>query len=333
MGILCAVLLLPLSVAARGCAQFNRDLKFGMEGEDVRLLQQFLNTDARMTIANSGLGSPGQESTYFGLKTKAAVMKFQELYSSEVLVPAGLSRASGYFGALSRTKLAGLCEQKNATPSSPQTTLKPQNTTTPIQLSQSLGSEPVSSSADNIKPFIMFPADYAVHQGQKLVVFGGGFTPTDNTMIVGTTRFTGLSPTKNRTLEVTIPADALKGKFDVTFLNAKGESNRTFVVVTDPNAVAPKIVSYTPTSGPIATSITITGENFSKDWNEVYIGAKPVTGLISPDGKTLTLTVTLPVPGVSSGQDVPNVDVSAPMWFYIVNPSGISNSGVFTLKF
>jgi peptidoglycan hydrolase-like protein with peptidoglycan-binding domain len=43
----------------------------------VQLLQKYLNTHG-FPIAPSGVGSLGKETQYFGLATKAAVVKFQK---------------------------------------------------------------------------------------------------------------------------------------------------------------------------------------------------------------------------------------------------------------
>lgn len=57
---------------------FNRDLSFGMKGPDVFKLQQQLN-QADFRVAQSGFGSPGKETYFFGEKTKSALIKFQEV--------------------------------------------------------------------------------------------------------------------------------------------------------------------------------------------------------------------------------------------------------------
>ena len=75
----------------------TRDLSLGKSGEDVRSLQKLLNANG-FAITASGPGSKGNETTYFGPATKAAVIKFQ---LSRSIVP-----SAGYVGILTRASLA-----------------------------------------------------------------------------------------------------------------------------------------------------------------------------------------------------------------------------------
>lgn len=77
---------------------FNRTLSVGDSGQDVYELQKILNSDSRTQVAQDGVGSPGNESYYFGQKTKQAVIAFQNLYREQILIPNRLSEGTGFVG-------------------------------------------------------------------------------------------------------------------------------------------------------------------------------------------------------------------------------------------
>lgn len=84
--------------------RFTRSLTLGSTGSDVKALQVFLNAHG-FTINSSGVGSSGNETTYFGSATRAALMKFQEYYAKDVLTPNGLTKGTGFFGASTMKKV------------------------------------------------------------------------------------------------------------------------------------------------------------------------------------------------------------------------------------
>jgi len=80
---------------------FTQDLELGIVSEDVRSLQKFLNTHG-FFIADSGVGSDGNETNYFGPATQTQVIEFQKTY--------GIVPASGYVGPKTRAKIQEILE-------------------------------------------------------------------------------------------------------------------------------------------------------------------------------------------------------------------------------
>ncbi|MEX0651950.1 MAG: hypothetical protein WD509_00540 [Candidatus Paceibacterota bacterium] len=87
---------------------FTQNFSQGDTGNEVMELQKFLNTDSTTQVAVSGAGSPGNETSFFGPATHAAVIKFQNQYASEVLAPVGLATGTGFWGPSSRAKANAL---------------------------------------------------------------------------------------------------------------------------------------------------------------------------------------------------------------------------------
>ena len=81
----------------------------GMTHPDVKELQKFLNGNG-YPVSLSGVGSLGNETTYFGLKTKSAVMLFQ---TAKGLTP------DGSVGPMTRSYLNNPSPTDGQTPSSP----------------------------------------------------------------------------------------------------------------------------------------------------------------------------------------------------------------------
>lgn len=75
---------------------FAHELRERATGEAVKQLQRVLNADTETRITESGLGSPGKETNYFGVGTKRALLLFQKKH--------GLSQ-TGVFDSQTREKM------------------------------------------------------------------------------------------------------------------------------------------------------------------------------------------------------------------------------------
>ena len=80
-----------------GTCTFSSDLYFGMMGNpDVRCLQEFLESQG------SEIYPEGLVTGNFLSLTQKSVIRFQEKYATEILVPLGLEKGTGYFGPMTR---------------------------------------------------------------------------------------------------------------------------------------------------------------------------------------------------------------------------------------
>ena len=100
---------------------WSRNLTIGSTGEDVRQLQRFLNGDAATSVSSSGVGSAGNESTYYGPATARAVSKFQEKNASTILTPIGLTQGTGGFYTSTRSQANSQCTTAPVVTTTPST--------------------------------------------------------------------------------------------------------------------------------------------------------------------------------------------------------------------
>lgn len=85
----------PGKVLGATAFSFTKNLKLGSNNSEVLALQKFLNLKG-YTVATAGAGSSGNETSYFGAKTKAALIKYQDA-QKDLLNQAGISKGTGNF--------------------------------------------------------------------------------------------------------------------------------------------------------------------------------------------------------------------------------------------
>jgi uncharacterized repeat protein (TIGR03803 family) len=126
--------------------------------------------------------------------------------------------------------------------------------------------------------------------GKTVEILGQGFTGATGVSFGGTpaTTFTVSSDTY---LTATVPAGALTGSVTVTTPGGTLTSNRTFRVI-------PQIKSFSPTSGPVGTSVVITGVSLTQTTAVTFGGVKATSFTVNSD---IQVTATVPT-GAKTGK-------------------------------
>ncbi len=338
---------------------FSRDLKEGDVGEDVRELQKFLNRNPATMVANDGPGSPGKETTYFGLLTRWAVVTFQEAHKSEILLPNGLTFGTGFVGRATRTKLNALLGEVLATPVSvaPISTISVSTPTTQTPQNSLLTQNPVNPPTEANLQKIYGVSKYQVRPGDTIEIKGVGFSKEKNILHIGYTHsaplFPSFSPPEISTqssggsssvldapqsFTVTIPGTFPIGKYEIWFTTDKNESSKNFsapiyISVTNNPQVSPNIEKISPTLATMGDEILVSGSGFTENGNNIYSSLGNISNISSIDGKLIKVKV-LNFPQVTTIQKyLGGKSLEMDAWLYIQNENGVSKSpGMFKIK-
>ncbi|KAA9327185.1 T9SS type A sorting domain-containing protein [Hymenobacter busanensis] len=123
--------------------------------------------------------------------------------------------------------------------------------------------------------------------GTVVTINGTGFTGTTRVTFNGTTATT-FNVLNSTQISATVPTGATTGTIAVTTPGGTGTSTGTFTVTTP--VALPTISSFTPTSGPVGTVVTITGTNFTSAATVSFNGTA-ATGVTFVSATQLTATV------------------------------------------
>lgn len=291
---------------------FSRTLYVGAHGEDVRELQRFLNIDTETVVAETGAGSHGNETNYFGNATKRALIKFQEKYRTEVLAPVGLTFGTGVLGEKTRHKINKLLKS------------------TQSEITAKIKIEPELSIAKG-EVILMFPSQYSGRPGTMIALSGAGFTATDNTIYFGNNyTVTKASSWNGQSITFKVP-NIPKGIYSLVVKNARGDSNKgTFFIVTDGITPEPQIDSVLPEISTRGGAVVIKGSGFLHNGNIIQYGAGVIKNVSSVDGISLSFSIP---------QDILNATTTAftkkihlPIGAVVINENGVSNVKSYILE-
>ena len=87
------------SISIVSCSRLEQNLSFGVRGDQVRCLQEFLRAQ------DQNIYPEGLVTGNFLSLTRQAVIRFQEKYAPEILAPLGLNKGTGYVGQMTRNKV------------------------------------------------------------------------------------------------------------------------------------------------------------------------------------------------------------------------------------
>jgi uncharacterized repeat protein (TIGR03803 family) len=133
-----------------------------------------------------------------------------------------------------------------------------------------------------IAPFVSIVGFPAGSSGQTVEILGQGFSSATSVMFgSGSANFTVVSDTY---LTATVPSSGTSGPVTVTTSGGTLTSKQTFKVI-------PVLSSFSPTSGPVGTQVTITGSGFIGAKTVTFGGAKATVFTVKSDGTQITATV------------------------------------------
>ncbi len=110
--------------------------------------------------------------------------------------------------------------------------------------------------------------------GTNVTISGSGFTGTTAVTFHGTAaNFNVVSSTR---ITATVPSGATSGTIAVTNPGGKGTSTTSFIVI-----AAPTVTSFTPTSGPVGTSVSVNGTGFTGATAVTFSGRAATFSVVS----------------------------------------------------
>lgn len=326
------------------------NLKLGDTSNQVMVLQKILNSRPETQIS-SGLGSSGYETTYFGLKTREAVIRFQNLYSNEILIPAGLLSGNGFVGPLTLKKLNSLGTHPQTVVSNvdsakvqPSEAINIYETDQKISAVQKRIVDEIASSVTENRAINSANVDYSALSavskvflnqiqpqesvvGNQVSVGGYGLT-SDNTLYLGPNYVIRNVPAIAGALKFTIPTVPV-GVYPVVIKNSNGISNSSLLVVKEKGAQNSIVTGFSPKTAVYGDIVTLMGKNFTTD-NTVVCTHGTFSGVVS-SGTSLQVPVE---PASLKAFVGKKIGREWPVDCYVVNSNGFS-SGVasFIIKY
>jgi peptidoglycan hydrolase-like protein with peptidoglycan-binding domain len=360
---------LPFFAKAETSSQNLTDtLTLGSSGSQVILLQKILNQDPDTQVANTGSGSPGNETDRFGTLTRSAVIRFQNKYANEVLIPTGLIQGNGRVGAFTRSKLnaLGVKGVKSVTtqPAPTSVTYVPPPTPLPedflVKESEKTDIYAGDALLNNAQEKILEMIHAAVSSGNasslttslvassslppvgiktissqqalpgtKIFISGVGIS-SNSVVYFGSNRIVR-SPQVDASGNISFAVPPIApGLYDIAIKTGTTISSTLPFVVVDPRNPPVLIQGVSPTTVKYGDTLTITGSGFTPKNNIVITKYQKFTDVASSDGKTLVVVFTPKT--FQEASLVGNGERDLTVSISVVNDNGFSNKKTFVIK-
>ncbi|MDE1988130.1 MAG: peptidoglycan-binding protein [Patescibacteria group bacterium] len=327
---------------------FTKDLKIGDTNEDVRILQRVLNGNPETEVSSYGEGSSGNETVFFGTLTKNAVVKFQELYASDILRPLGLQKGTGFVGITTRLKLNSLIGEGDTKKQSFSSGSQSASQSANSKDNGSASSVSVESSSGAVfskSPFeapgvrVYNTSEYQIKPGAMISVAGEGFAPTANIIHLGDGYvIKDIKADGSSSLSFIFPKDLPIGEYGIWVENENGTSKNqgfdVFFLVTNTPVKRPIIGRVSPSVALLDEEITLSGSGFASDGNNIYSSFGNIFKLPSSDGRTLKFKASS-LSEIYRLQKVANIVKGKNLkgWLYVESGNGTSKDPTeFSIK-
>jgi hypothetical protein len=314
---------------AQWCYTFNTNLSIGMSGNAVTELQTALQKD----------GESVNVTGTFDKQTESAVSGFQQKYTSDVLVPYGLTNGTGYAGATTRAKLNSLygCDIVSQIVSYPPATISTSTTVTVTIQNPSAG-QTFTQGASNI---VAWTGTQSAAALMLYDVSGQTFEGTISPSLVSSA-LTGSGNSYSWNAQALYGSSGsastiAPGSYRLKVTDNRGDfaMSNVFSVVapatisTSTTVTTPTITNVAPNQGTLGTSITISGIDLggaseialcnAQNQCNGFVNGNNAT--VSSDGTSLVFSI----PGVF----FPSPVVGGTTQLHVVTPAGNSNSWPF----
>ncbi len=348
-----ALVLIGMLLPFLARASFTRSLKLGDSGEDVRELQQILNSNPKTQVSGSGIGSSGQETTYFGSKTQEAVIRFQNLYPTEVLAPAGLLSGNGFVGPLTIKKLQNLSPGSTLAPLSIESNkIRPNEAINIYQTDQKItdfqqrintelnaavqqSRVPDLSFASTSNPALFSPVllfelkPVVVKAGDTVYINGMGLT-TNNNIYFGSDYIVRNISGIAGVLSFKVPAIP-NGRYDIAIKNASGQSNTTSLVINSSGKTTTSLTSISPNTISYGDTVTFVGKNFSVTNNDIVCTFGTIKNMPSSNGTAISVKIT--PGGLEAVSKTNHEKQKMPVDCFIINDNGNTQPQSLTITY